>query len=240
MKRCPFAPFHPDLLAAGLALALLLAACAGRAPQAVSPTVSQPTAPPATAQSSPPPVTTATTVPTPSLPSIETFAPNGEDFPLPPADTWLTYSLPEISVKFDYPANWFVRDEPENQRISLFNAPPDSALAIKGYADDLLWVHISREAETLSPHPGLEAYVKAGPLANVPPENVRVSQPFAVETPGHSAYLMMYEGLGLNVSVYVTNGEHVARVQTSVVSDRLEEKVYMDAFYRIARNVRLR
>ncbi len=109
-----------------------------------------------------------------TLPSTETPSPwPTEDYstPAPPANVWTTYAY-KTGLSFKYPANWFILLQEENSRVVILNAPPNSVAAIKGYADDFIYIHIALNPENIQAYGSVQAYIDTTVRKSIPVENL--------------------------------------------------------------------
>lgn len=213
---------------------LLLGACLPASPATqTEPTMTSPPpvteipSPTATATPSPEP-TPAPTLPLPTLDPVNAVA---------PVETWLEASLPN-GVRFLYPANWHLWLDEDNDRTVILNAAPDSVIAIKGYADDLMRIELSHRLYDIPGYPSLMAYLEENVLKNLPEDALLLLEELPATPQGYQAVRVVHlQGMSEDDDIYLSDGQRLLRVHTFYVPGKRTGKTYLYMLPQIAERI---
>ncbi len=181
-----------------------------------------------------------------TLTLVPTFTPTQTPLPLPtldystpapPANDWATYTDENSGISFKYPANWFLSagDIGDGAIQALIqNAPPNSVVSIKGYADDLIKLHIKLAPITTEPYGSLKAFIDSTILNTLPPERLVSAEELPTLPQGYTAFRLTTLGLGESLTLYVANKNNLITLSTSYAPGKRSDKKYLDVMEQIA------
>ena len=154
--------------------------------------------------------------------------------PAPPASEWMTYVYPNTGLSFKYPANWHIWLDEDNNRVVILNAPPNSVIAIKGYADDFMRIDINLNSTNIGTYGSIQAFVEATLRKSLPPENFISVEGLPTLPQGYTAVRLITLGYGESLTLYVSNKNKMIAMRTSYVPESKPHKKYLGVMEQIA------
>ncbi len=174
-----------------------------------------------------------------NVPTIETSTPIPTDdysTPAPPASIWRSYVYTKTGVSFKYPANWFIAVDEQGDRVGIVNAPLNSMVVVKNYADDLMVVAINLRPINIEMYSSVREFVDTT-LRITPPVNILSVDILPTLPQGYSAARVISSGYGETETLYIAKDNHLITIATTYVPGQRPRKKYFVVMEQIAGTV---